>query len=447
MPYIFSSILAVSIQKSDGEESIPIERALLKSLALVALTFVFGGLYGLFKTHQPTSFNEKHSKNTASFSPKSLIATGVSLLLPFYAAFSLGASRVAIVLLLHLSSFTPILPSSTVAEVLYQLKRQRTLTAVVATMFLADAVGVTSHVSMSSCVRGYLALLVSCFIVPPPFAIPDSNDAAQFKIGLSSSSTSASAGADKIRMRAPKLTNLDSDESGVVLVAGVTIGALTLIAAAVSGNVSIGSRDIFFGVVTAAATLLANDNVSPITFRGDPSHIGLLSGLILTFISTTLLAENPRKEFSVQLILTGLSYAVQSYDITNERNRKSSCHDVHHHHEHDHDNSLSSFTKYLLVKSENWPLLHSIIKEKDSRKIFYFMMLNFAFMKVQMVYGVITGSLGLLSDSIHMLFDCLALAVGLCAAVMSKWPPSERFPYGYGKVDTLAGFANGVFLM
>ncbi|KAI1955933.1 putative zinc transporter msc2 [Ophidiomyces ophidiicola] len=30
---------------------------------------------------------------------------------------------------------------------------------------------------------------------------------------------------------------------------------------------------------------------------------------------------------------------------------------------------------------------------------------------------------------------------------MSKWPPSARFPFGYGKVDTLAGFANGVSLL
>lgn len=68
-------------------------------------------------------------------------------------------------------------------------------------------------------------------------------------------------------------------------------------------------------------------------------------------------------------------------------------------------------------------------------------------MLVQLTYGFVTGSLGLLSDSIHMFFDCLALVVGLCASVMSRWPPSVRFPYGYGKVDTLSGFANGVFLM
>jgi zinc transporter 5/7 len=68
-------------------------------------------------------------------------------------------------------------------------------------------------------------------------------------------------------------------------------------------------------------------------------------------------------------------------------------------------------------------------------------------MLIQTFYAIVTGSLGLLSDSIHMLFDCLALVVGLCASVMSKWPPSLRFPYGFGKMDTLAGFANGVFLM
>ena len=73
--------------------------------------------------------------------------------------------------------------------------------------------------------------------------------------------------------------------------------------------------------------------------------------------------------------------------------------------------------------------------------------LNFVFMLVQTFYGVTPGSLGLLSDSIHMLFDCLALLVGLAAAVMSKWPPSIRFPYGLSKMDTLAGFANGIFLM
>nr|POE48064.1 putative zinc transporter cis4 [Quercus suber] len=68
-------------------------------------------------------------------------------------------------------------------------------------------------------------------------------------------------------------------------------------------------------------------------------------------------------------------------------------------------------------------------------------------MLVQGVYGYLSGSLGLLSDTVHMFFDCLGLIVGLAAAVASKWPTSPDKPYGWGKLNTLAGFGNGVFLM
>jgi zinc transporter 5/7 len=116
-----------------------------------------------------------------------------------------------------------------------------------------------------------------------------------------------------------------------------------------------------------------------------------------------------------------------------------------HHHNHHHHQSI--FTKTMLSWTEDWPLLHSMLVQKETRRIFYFMLLNLSFMVVQSTYGFLTGSLGLISDSIHMFFDCIALLMGICATVMSKWPPSAKFPYGYGKIDTLAGFANGVFLM
>ncbi|KAK5071987.1 putative zinc transporter msc2 [Lithohypha guttulata] len=109
--------------------------------------------------------------------------------------------------------------------------------------------------------------------------------------------------------------------------------------------------------------------------------------------------------------------------------------------------NISRFTERLLRASENHSLLHGILADPESRRIFYFMFLNLAFMGVQSTYGFLTGSLGLISDSIHMFFDCVALLVGVCAAVMSKWPPSTKFPYGYGKIDTLAGLGNGIFLM
>ncbi|KAG9312898.1 cation efflux protein [Chiua virens] len=91
--------------------------------------------------------------------------------------------------------------------------------------------------------------------------------------------------------------------------------------------------------------------------------------------------------------------------------------------------------------------LNSILSDNESRKIFYFLALNLCYMLIQMLYGVWTNSLGLISDAIHMAFDCLAIGVGLLASVMAKWPPNERFTYGYGRIETLSGFANGIFLI
>ncbi|KAG0279295.1 putative zinc transporter msc2 [Linnemannia exigua] len=90
--------------------------------------------------------------------------------------------------------------------------------------------------------------------------------------------------------------------------------------------------------------------------------------------------------------------------------------------------------------------IKAILADQDSKQIFYFLCLNLSFMFVQMLYGVWTNSLGLISDSIHMFFDCLALGVGLFASVMSKWNANRTFSYGYNRIETLSGFSNGIFL-
>ncbi|MEQ2174226.1 hypothetical protein GOODEAATRI_005661 [Goodea atripinnis] len=70
-----------------------------------------------------------------------------------------------------------------------------------------------------------------------------------------------------------------------------------------------------------------------------------------------------------------------------------------------------------------------------------------AFTFVELFYGVWTNSLGLISDGFHMLFDCSALVLGLFAALMTRWKATRIFSYGYGRVEILSGFINGLFLM
>ncbi|KLT41244.1 cation efflux protein [Cutaneotrichosporon oleaginosum] len=82
-----------------------------------------------------------------------------------------------------------------------------------------------------------------------------------------------------------------------------------------------------------------------------------------------------------------------------------------------------------------------------SRRIFGFLCLNLAYMGVQMGYGIATNSLGLISDAIHMLFDCLGIGVGLWASVAATWKSDGQYTFGYSRIETLSGFANGCFLI
>ncbi|KAI8993184.1 Metallo-dependent phosphatase-like protein [Pilobolus umbonatus] len=88
-----------------------------------------------------------------------------------------------------------------------------------------------------------------------------------------------------------------------------------------------------------------------------------------------------------------------------------------------------------------------ITSDRDSKRICYFLLLNMSYMFIQLAYGIWTNSLGLISDAIHMFFDCLALSIGLFAAVMSQWPVNDEFTYGYDRIETLAAYFNGVFLV
>lgn len=88
-----------------------------------------------------------------------------------------------------------------------------------------------------------------------------------------------------------------------------------------------------------------------------------------------------------------------------------------------------------------------IFAEEKTRNLFFFLTINFSFAFVELLYGIWTNSLGLISDSCHMFFDCTALIAGLIATVISKWRPNERYTYGYVRAEIMTGFLNGIFLI
>ncbi|MCQ8185066.1 cation diffusion facilitator family transporter [Parvularcula maris] len=70
-----------------------------------------------------------------------------------------------------------------------------------------------------------------------------------------------------------------------------------------------------------------------------------------------------------------------------------------------------------------------------------------AFAVVEVVGGVLSGSLALLADAGHMVTDAAALALALSAQWLAKRPASERFPFGMKRAQVLAAFINGLALL
>jgi cobalt-zinc-cadmium efflux system protein len=69
------------------------------------------------------------------------------------------------------------------------------------------------------------------------------------------------------------------------------------------------------------------------------------------------------------------------------------------------------------------------------------------FMAVEVVVGLLAGSLALLSDAAHMLTDAAAIGLAILAARMAERPPSGGFTFGLKRAEILSAQANGLTLL
>ena len=73
--------------------------------------------------------------------------------------------------------------------------------------------------------------------------------------------------------------------------------------------------------------------------------------------------------------------------------------------------------------------------------------LNVGFVIVEVVYGVMSDSLALLTDAGHNLSDVLGLLLAWGAAMLAKKKPSPRRTYGYSRATIIASLFSGLLLM
>ena len=80
------------------------------------------------------------------------------------------------------------------------------------------------------------------------------------------------------------------------------------------------------------------------------------------------------------------------------------------------------------------------------KRVMIALVLTATFMLVEIVGGIISGSLALLADAGHMLTDTMALSLAAMAFHVSRRPPDGNLTYGYQRFQILAAFVNGLSL-
>src|SRR6266851_810592 len=65
----------------------------------------------------------------------------------------------------------------------------------------------------------------------------------------------------------------------------------------------------------------------------------------------------------------------------------------------------------------------------------------------KLVVGLLTGSLGILSEAVHSIFDLAASTFTLVAVRTARKPADREHPYGHGRAENLAAFTEGVLLL
>lgn len=88
------------------------------------------------------------------------------------------------------------------------------------------------------------------------------------------------------------------------------------------------------------------------------------------------------------------------------------------------------------------------VKEQGSsrRALWITLFLTLFFTIVEVVGGIMSRSLALLSDSAHMVSDVIALALSMTAIYLARRPPNARYTFGFLRFEIIASFLNGMAL-
>jgi len=94
--------------------------------------------------------------------------------------------------------------------------------------------------------------------------------------------------------------------------------------------------------------------------------------------------------------------------------------------------------------------LSSVLNEYrtvEKKKLILSLSVTLSIMILELIGGILTNSLALVSDAGHMFTHAFAILIGLIAILLAQKPPCHHKTYGLYRSEVLAAFINGMFLL
>ncbi|MFS0553419.1 cation diffusion facilitator family transporter [Brevibacillus sp. 179-C9.3 HS] len=99
------------------------------------------------------------------------------------------------------------------------------------------------------------------------------------------------------------------------------------------------------------------------------------------------------------------------------------------------------------MKMEEYHHLDHVKEQQTSKKTLWVtLILTLFFTIVEVVGGLMSNSLALLSDSAHMISDVIALSLSMTAIYMATRKPNKKYTFGFLRFEIIASFLNGLAL-
>jgi zinc transporter 5/7 len=358
-------------QTSSGEDisrtatTVSIGQIGQKTCLLTAITLVIFGFGQILRT----SYQKAGSSSLSSIrfptlnarSAQTSLSQTISVALPIFAALKVGGFLVAFTILLATASGVPVIVN-VVSRTQEKYSRKTMSIALLLFSITSSYLGLNRAWDVSP-VIGYAALLCSVFIAPPPFPSLRHNGPIPEPGLVAPQSKSPGPGHSSVVV---------TTDAPLAIIAGSSLAIMTILFN--RGSV-FGILDLAYVLIPTALFAVSLTISKPTTLRS-PSKTGLaLSAGAAAFLCSPHAQDDLLMVYAMRGILAIASFFASRRDDVH-LHLDAHAHSHTHGHSHSHPHAMtenSRVSKWLLHKSEPYPLLHSILKEKDSRSIFYFM--------------------------------------------------------------------------